>query len=389
MLKWTCYAALTLLGAGVWVAPAIADEPDWEALPYTPHADYQAVDADGVGTYPLSSEIKMRGIILNRPEDLLDPAAGADAFMGGAWRVALQAVDDDFGGTTLWMGQNIGKLNGTHPVGSYTDLEWQAELQRLGHDAASGRAFHPGDLVEVRAKAPGLFDSGRTDVSEAYSKDADADFDLVLIYAGEGLPTPTYVELSDLKRSIPGPAFDTFRFDSTRQSGAEVFQGSVIEIWDVAFISTTNWGPDGELLITNGTLTLPVKLGRSADFSAHPAPAGSFRIVGIFDQEDTNGGDGYKAGYRLYVTGYDGTEFYASGQDLAPADFDRDGDVDMIDFAHLQRCLTSAELEVAPECGDSDLNKDRLVNEEDMWAYQDCVSGAQIRANPECLSHPE
>jgi len=77
----------------------------------------------------------------------------------------------------------------------------------------------------------------------------------------------------------------------------------------VWFGDLANWGPDAELVVTDGALTLPVKLGRSAEFSRHAAPAGPFTIAGILDQEDGVSSDGFKAGYRLYVLGYDGQVF--------------------------------------------------------------------------------
>lgn len=363
-----------------------AQDPDWATMPYTTHEAYQAVDANGGGTFPTYDPVRMQGVILNRPQDMLDGTPGSNPFMGGQWQIQVQAWEaGDFGGTMLWMGQNIGKISGTHPSGSYTDAEWLAEVDRLNHDPATGRAFRPGDIVEVRARAPGLFFNGKTNINEQHDNHPLSDFDVVLLAAWQGLPEPATVVLSAVKDATPGPAFDTFLFDSTRASGAEHYQGSAIRIENVAFVDATAWGPDATLTITDGTLTLPVKLGRNEGFTQHPAPAGPFDIVGIFDQEDGVTTDGWKAGYRLWVMAYDGTRFHLPGQELSPADFDGDGDADHDDFAHLQRCFTAVGQDAEPICRDADLNRDLAVDDADVLLFEQCASGPAMAAEADCL----
>jgi len=368
-------------------AAARGQDYDWPSMPWTPHTSYQAVDAGGRGTFPLLDPVRMQGIILNRPGDMLDATPGADPFMGGQWQIFIQASEpDDFGGTCLWMGQYIGKITGTHPAGSYTDAEWLGELDRLNNDPATGRPFQPGDLVEVRARAPGLFYMGKTNINEQHENASWADFDIVLLAAGEGLPVPQTITLTDVKDAAAGPTFDRFRFDPTRETGAERYQGEAIRVESVSFISVDGWGPDGDLVITDGVLTLPVKLGRGAGFSDYPPPAGLFDVVGIFDQEDTVSTDGWKDGYRLYLMDYDGSRFYLPGQEFAPADFDRDGDVDSVDFAHLQRCYTADGAEASPVCRDADLDKDLDVDGEDLLSFEQCQSGPAVPAKSDCVS---
>jgi hypothetical protein len=107
-----CVLNVVLL-AGV----ARAQEPDWPAMTYTSHKDYQAADASGNGTFPTDHPIKMRGVLINWPQTMLDTTPGSDPFMGGQWQEFIQTIDaDDFGGTAMWMGQNIGKIMGNHPV---------------------------------------------------------------------------------------------------------------------------------------------------------------------------------------------------------------------------------------------------------------------------------
>jgi hypothetical protein len=277
---------------------AAASEPDWASMPYTRHADFQAVDADGFATFNVfAGPVKMRGVILNRAADLLPTAPDATPFMGGSWQVYVQTVDPgDFGGTACWMGQNIGKIVGNHPAGSYTAAEWLLELDRLDHDPATGHAFEPGDVVEIRARAPGLPFRGKTNVNEQHSNDPTLDFDVVLLQAGDGLPVPPVLPLSALK-----DAGDAFIFDPTRATGCERYQGTLVRFNGVSFVDTTGWGPDAELVVTDGVLTFPVKLGLGAGFSVHPPPAGPVDLIGILDQEDLVDTDGYKDGYRLWV----------------------------------------------------------------------------------------
>ena len=149
LLGWTTATALALASVHAWA------DPDWPAMPYTLHQDYQAVDAYGNGTFPTISPIKMRGVLINWPITMLDTHAAAEPFLGGQWQEYIQAVDaDDFGGTALWMGQYYGNLPFIgDPSDVYTNNQWTAELHRLDHDPATGRLFRLGDLVEVRARA--------------------------------------------------------------------------------------------------------------------------------------------------------------------------------------------------------------------------------------------
>ena len=122
-----------VLIAMVAAAPLMAQDVDWAALNYTLHRDFQAVDSDGNGTFPLTEPVKLRGVLLNWGDDLLAVAAGSDPFMGGQWQVYVQAVDlpnapVDFGGTALFMMQNVGNINGD-PNTNYPPAAWYAEME--------------------------------------------------------------------------------------------------------------------------------------------------------------------------------------------------------------------------------------------------------------------
>lgn len=363
-----------LAGTIAAVAQATA-EPDWGALPYTPHAAFQAVDNDGFGTFPLTGPVKLRGVMLNWPEDLLDPTPGAPAFMGGQWQIYVQTVDaGDQGGVACWMGQLYGNLPWVPPTQSYTEAEWLAELARLNHDPVTGHAFAPGDLVEIRARAPGLHYGGKTNVNEQHSKDPLLDFDVLLLQAGYGLPVPSVVSLAALK-----DANDDFIFDPARQTGCERYQSELVRINGVTFVDATNWGPNADLLITDGVRTFPVKLGRNAGFSDHPAPSGPFDVIAILDQEDGDTSDGYKQGYRLWVTHYDGNGCTLPEVWALAGDTNCDGDVSWRDIDPLVDAIAGqANFEALHPCCrwlNGDTNGDGDVTWRDIDPFVALLSG--------------
>ncbi len=330
---------------GAFINALFAEDYDWESMPFTPHSTYQAVDGDGFSTFPFDAPARMRGVILNRSAEILDPAPGAPGFLGGMWQVFVQTdMDGDFGGSALWMGQYLGRMNGTHPQGSYSDSAWLDELYRLEHDPASDRPFEPGDIVEIRARAPGMAFRGKSNINEMHTIDPAADYDVVLIQANAGLPDPQVITLADLK-----DATDDFIFDSTRLTGPEHYQGTLIRINDVQFASTTGWAPGGSMAVTDGAgRTMPVLLGIGDGFTNYDMPTGVFDIIGFLDQEDYSAEDGYKDGYRIWlIDNYDGN--LAVMPALFPTgDYDYDNDVDLDDYYSFAQCLSGPGNEPVP-----------------------------------------
>ncbi len=263
---------------------AFADDPDWETLPYTAHSAYQAVDATGFGTFLPSPPIRMKGIILNNPEDMLNMSAGAPGVVKGQWQIYIQAVESgDWGGTACWMGQ-------APPIAPlplrYTDEQWEAEMLRVNYDPATGHHFRKGDLVEVRARVPGLFNKGKTNINEAHSNDPANNFDVILLEAGVGRPAPAVIP--SLAQAVV--------FDSTRLTGAEYYQATWVRINKAQIVGGT-WGAGQTLTISDGTANLSMLLSVMGDFNDYAPPAGSFDVLGIFDQESSD----YTSGYRLWV----------------------------------------------------------------------------------------
>lgn len=67
------------------------------------------------------------------------------------------------------------------------------------------------------------------------------------------------------------------------------------------------------------------------------------------------------------------------------ADYDDDGDVDMIDFALLQRCLSGEGVPaVSPDCDGVSLDGDNDVDAADMAIFFNCFSGPDIPAAVDC-----
>lgn len=65
-------------------------------------------------------------------------------------------------------------------------------------------------------------------------------------------------------------------------------------------------------------------------------------------------------------------------------DFDKDGDVDPDDFAHLQLCLSGPGQPYESGCNDADLDADVDVDADDLAVFLPCMTGSGIPADPAC-----
>jgi len=307
---------------------------DWQAMSFTRHSTYQAVNADGTSAYSDGFPIRMVGVVLNNTEDWLDPTPAytstytpfamggqAEFYAQALWQSTLPVLGveyydpTDFGGTACWMGQNYGNLPFKgDPSFSYTDAEWTAELGRLNLYGGDGvtAPIRAGDLVEVRARG-GLHYKGKMNVNEQHSTDVAKDFEIVRLLAGYGLPEPTPLTLADLKA-----ADDTFIFDPSRQSGGERYQSTLVELRDVWVGSAANWAANSDIVVTDGMRTFNVHLGLNPSF-AGPAlfdVGERFNVVGILDQSSTSGTYGTD-GYQLLAM--NATDFSAVPEPAALA----------------------------------------------------------------------
>ena len=313
----------TVLGlicvAVVEAEPTVAEATHWE---------FQAVDAGGEQVYIASDKVILEGILLNNPADMLDPTpddAITQTFnLGGAWQIFFQGEGSDHAGTAVWLGQLYNHLPWVAPEGGYTNEEFVAELSRL-----NSSQFGPGDRIRVTGYY--LSYKGKLNINEQHNKNPDHDFTIELLEKGAGLPRPQVVTLDDLKDSN-----DDFVFDPTRHTGCEHYQARLIKIEAVYFADANDWGPHGELIITNGIKTLPVKLGRgNGIYAGSNNLTEPFDVIGILDQESTD----LTRGYRLYVMNYDGNGSVLASREQRradkPGDINLDGIVDYDDFTEL------------------------------------------------------
>jgi hypothetical protein len=68
-----------------------------------------------------------------------------------------------------------------------------------------------------------------------------------------------------------------------------------------------------------------------------------------------------------------------------PGDFDLDGDVDLADFGHFQRCLSGTSVpQNNPACQDARFDGDSDVDPSDFSLFQQCLSGADVPGDPFC-----
>jgi len=292
------------------------------------HSEFQAVDESGEHVYNATDKVILEGILLHNPADMLDPTPDdtiTDTFnISGQWQIFFQGEGDDHAGTGVWLGQLYNNLAWVSPEGGYSNEEFIAELSRL-----NAAQFSPGDRIRVTGYY--LSYKGKLNINEHHNNDPDHDFSIELVERGVGLPRPEVVTLHELKNGD-----DDFIFDPNRQKGGEYHQGRLIKIEDVYFVDANDWGPHGELLITDGTKTFGVKLGRgNGIYAGSNNLTEPFDVIGIMDQESPD----LTSGYRLYVMNYDGNGSVLASREhrLAdkPGDINLDGVVDLVDLVKL------------------------------------------------------
>jgi hypothetical protein len=104
----------------------------------------------------------------------------------------------------------------------------------------------------------------------------------------------------------------------------------------------------------------------------------------------TNGVTHYYAAFAYYddIGKYYASPILAQATPHVPADFDHDGDVDQIDFGHLQECFSGDFVpQDRPECQDTRLSTpdDLDVDPGDLEIFIGCLSGPGAYADPQCM----
>lgn len=348
-------------------APALA----YDDTGYTKVSAYEVMTPNGKGTYPDTGTfpIKMKGILLNSPADMLNSTANFNTIpfnLGGQWQVFVQStLTGDRGGVAVFAAQNYGNVPPAltidpppgpgqppmfipEPTQSFSDDEWNSLVARLNVDQTTGHVFQPGDLVEIRAKT-GQFFGGKTNVNSAHSTDASLAFEIVLLEAAAGLPDPKLLTLS----SIWDNAKNQVLFDPNRLAGGELYQGEIVHLLNVHLAPGATWG-NNKLATVQDDFghSFSLHLGLNPEFISQGKPNGKFDVVGIFNQEAPSGGP-YTGNYELWamdptqiclvgdangdhqVNGGDyvaWADHFNQGGSYAEGDFNRDGVVNGADY---------------------------------------------------------
>lgn len=295
-----------LAGLVVLVGSAIvmAQGPVWLT-----HSQFQAVNEKGEQAYSGPGPVVLEGIVLNQPADLVDPTPDDTITtpfnLGGQWQIFIQGEGDDHAGTAVWIGQLYNNLPWVLPDGGYSNEEFIAELARI-----NSARFCVGDRIRVT----GYFLSfkGKNNINERHNKDPMYDFTIEVLQRGDGLPAPELVTLDMLKDQQDRDIFDWMRL-----VGGEYYQGRLVKIPSVRFVDASGWGPNAQLVVTDGLRTLPIKLGRGTGiYPGSNNLVEPFDVIGIMDQDSTD----LRSGYRVWVPNYDGNGFVLASFEHRMAD---------------------------------------------------------------------
>ena len=255
------------------------------------HTNLQSVTSTGTSAWVESFPFAIRGVIVNDPEEMLDPAFNPDATSpstGGQYQLFIQAfAAGDRGGTALYMSQR--SYIGDH----YDAATWASEMQRVMYDG-NGRKFRKGDWVEVTARKA-LFYNGKRNINEAHRTLPENNFDVALVRPNTVLPQAEALALADLKN-----ADDSAIFDATRATGGEHYQGLRVRIDGIRLATTNGWGrtnwSDRICTAADDTgRTLPLRMPL-LDLGPAPETSTWFSATGILNQEGGN-----TNGYELFV----------------------------------------------------------------------------------------
>ena len=273
------------------------------------HANLQAVNANGVGTWAASYPLTVQGVLLTDPEEMLDSTANfqpaSAGTMGGEWQIVVQAAEaGDRGGTACWMGQNYATRRSPGDDSfSYSNEAWLAEIARLNHDPATGHAFRKGDLVSITANGS-LFYGGKRNINEMHRNEPNYDFTISLVTSNYGLPAPEVLSLTSLVRTNDNnPATSEDIFDAARATGGEHWQGMRVRLNGLRLLSTDGWNPTNTwgnrlCMVTDDENRL-FRL-RHPRYSLGTAPTDVFDAIGIINQESGSSSQGTN-GYELFV----------------------------------------------------------------------------------------
>jgi hypothetical protein len=283
------------------------------------HSELQSVTAYGksqwaadhpstVNGVSMLYPVRLIGLVVNDPADMLNSSGTASS---PQWQVYVQAISSggtyscgsttypvasgDFGGTALWLAK-------TYYTGQSYGDGWTSLL--------SNYDVHYGDVVLIQAQSPGLFYNGKFNVNTQHTTLSERSFSITVI--GHSTPTYATITLADLTTES---STNGCIFDSTKATGCEHYQGSLIHLDHLQLVDAAKWVAGGTATVMQTvttadgaakTLYFDLKLGLDEDlFTTAVKTAISngamFNMTAILDQES---GD-YMNGYRLWLTNAD------------------------------------------------------------------------------------
>ncbi len=288
---------LSITATCCFIAPSLT-----HAAGATTFSEFLAIDGEGNSAYSGEAPVVLTGVVINNPYDMLDGTT--------QWQVFIQSLNlSDYGGAALYMGK-IRPWNGTT---IYEEGPWADELERLMYSGTDGLALGYGDVITVTANAPGQFYNGKYNINEKHSSATANDFTITVLQRGT-MPKAADITLAALKDDN-----DDFIFDSTRGSGCEQYQGTLVHLGGLTLENASEWTAaiasnydeeDGLLSATvlqtigDKNYSFEMVLGLDdalADVDASLLTTTPFSVTAILDQESSN----YKSGYRLWLTDAD------------------------------------------------------------------------------------
>ena len=128
------------------------------------------------------------------------------------------------------------------------------------------------------------------------------------------------------------PATGKVLFDTTRATGGERYQSSLVELQDVRIVEAgAGWTPNSHVTVEDiAGRHFPLRLGLNDQFQAPALPKGWFSVTGIFNQEASSQ-ENATDGYELWVM-----EPASVLSVTLSADINSDGAVNLSDFGLLK-----------------------------------------------------
>jgi hypothetical protein len=264
----------------VWALAPVAAWADSVA-----YAELEAIGSDGSSAYTDDGSARtITGVVICNPSDMLDSTAYS-SWVGYQWQTFIQSLNSsDFGGVALYACSDGSKMGGN----TLTTDVWNSLLSSL-----SGLSY--GDEVQVTFYGTSAY-KGKVNITSEHNTTTQFS---VSVLNHNVAPTATAITLADLKDSS-----DSFIFDSTRATGCERYQGTLVHLDGLTVADPSDWKSGGEVTVRQGDLTFTLDLGLDSSLFTtdikNAISSSTISISAILDQEDgTYVGD---SGYSLWLT---------------------------------------------------------------------------------------